>query len=178
MTAFLEYQQSDAWTWEHQALARARAVAGHPDTRERFERVRRQILRKPREPAALRAEIVDMRERMRREIDRSSATQFDLKQGVGGITDIEFVVQYAVLRWAWRYQVLSVYTDNLRLLDLIADLGLVARADSDLLREAYFAYRAEVHRCALQEIDGLVDHTCFRRERAAVSAVWSRVMQP
>ena len=117
-----------------------------------------------------------MRERMRQEIDRSNATTFDLKQGVGGITDIEFMVQYAVLRWAWRYQVLSVYTDNLRLLDLIADLGLISRVDSDLLRAAYFTYRAEAHRCALQEIDGLVDNTGFNQERQAVSAVWSRVM--
>jgi glutamate-ammonia-ligase adenylyltransferase len=178
MAAFNEYQQADAWTWEHQALVRARAVAGHPETRERFEHVRRQILRKPREATVLRTEIVEMRERMRRESDRSNSSHFDLKHGIGGITDIEFMVQYAVLRWAWRYQVLSVYTDNLRLLDLIADLGLVSRADSDSLREAYFAYRAEVHRCALQEIDGLVDDPCFSRERAAVSAVWSRVMQP
>ncbi|MGH8595322.1 MAG: bifunctional [glutamate--ammonia ligase]-adenylyl-L-tyrosine phosphorylase/[glutamate--ammonia-ligase] adenylyltransferase, partial [Gammaproteobacteria bacterium] len=96
--------------------------------------------------------------------------------GLGGITDIEFVVQYAVLRWAARHQVLGAYTDNLRLLDLIADLGLIARADSETLRAAYFAYRAALHRCALQEIDGLVDDACFRSERAAVGVVWARVM--
>ena len=176
MAAFAEYQQRGAWTWEHQALVRARAIAGHPETREHFETVRRRILRERREAVPLRAEIAAMRERMRQEIDRSNATTFDLKQGVGGITDIEFMVQYAVLRWAWRYQVLSVYTDNLRLLDLIADLGLISRVDSDLLRAAYFSYRAEAHRCALQEIDGLVDNAGFNRERQAVSAVWSRVM--
>ncbi|MGD9600177.1 MAG: bifunctional [glutamate--ammonia ligase]-adenylyl-L-tyrosine phosphorylase/[glutamate--ammonia-ligase] adenylyltransferase [Gammaproteobacteria bacterium] len=177
LAAFAEYQDTEAWTWEHQALVRARTVAGHPRTRERFEALRRGILRKPRDPETLRHEIVEMRERMRRQVDRSNAAHFDLKHGAGGITDIEFMVQYAVLRWAPRFQALGVYTDNLRLLDLIADLGLIPRADSDLLREAYFAYRAEVHRCALQEIDGLVDHALFGHERAAVSAVWSRVMQ-
>ncbi len=177
MAAFVAYQRHQAWTWEHQALVRARAIAGHPATRERFESARREVLRVPRDAAKLRAEIADMRTRMRHASDRSSAQTFDLKHGVGGITDIEFMVQYVVLHWAWQYQVLSVYTDNLRLLDLIADLGLISRVDSDQLRAAYFAYRAEIHRCALQEIDGLVDNSCFSAERQAVSAVWSRVMR-
>ncbi len=175
--AFSEYQQREAWTWEHQALVRARAVAGDPETRARFEHVRREILRRPREPQKLREEILEMRARMREALDRSTEETFDLKHGVGGITDIEFMVQYAVLRWACQYQVLCAYTDNLRLLDLIADLGLISRADSEALRAAYFAFRAEVHRCALQEIDGLVESTRFHEERQAVSAVWARVMQ-
>ncbi len=176
MAAFVEYQQHQAWTWEHQALVRARAIAGHPVTRERFESARRAVLRTPRDVAKLRTDIADIRHRMRHASDRSNATTFDLKHGIGGITDIEFMVQYAVLRWAWQYPVLSAYTDNLRLLDLIADLGLISRIDSDQLRTAFFAYRAEIHRCALQEIDGLVDNSCFSTERQAVSAVWSRVM--
>jgi len=175
--AFAEYQQREAWTWEHQALVRARAVAGDPETRARFEHIRRETLRRARDPAKLGAEIIGMRLRMREELDRSTGANFDLKHGVGGITDIEFVVQYAVLRWACEYPVLCAYTDNLRLLDLIADLGLISRADSDVLRAAYFAYRAELHRCALQEIDGLVESTRFHEERQAVAAVWARVMQ-
>jgi glutamate-ammonia-ligase adenylyltransferase len=175
--AFTEYQQHEAWTWEHQALVRARAVAGDPETRARFEHIRRETLRRPRDPEKLREEIIGMRLRMREELDRSTAANFDLKHGEGGITDIEFVVQYSVLRWAFQYEVLCTYTDNLRLLDLIADLGLISRADSGVLRGAYFAYRAEVHRCALQEIDGLVESTRFHEERQAVAAAWARVMQ-
>lgn len=72
LAAFAEYQDAEAWTWEHQALVRARTVAGHPRTRERFEALRRRILRKPRDPAVLRQEIVEMRERMRRQLDRST----------------------------------------------------------------------------------------------------------
>ncbi len=177
INAFGNYQREAAWTWEHQALVRARAVVGHPETREAFERIRREILRRPRGSKTLKKDICAMQSRMRGELDRSDTRHFDLKHGRGGITDIEFVVQYVVLRWAWRHPVLAAYTDNLRLLELIADLGLVSRIDSRLLREAYFAYRAEVHRCALQEIDGLVDHACFSTLREAVSAVWSRVMQ-
>ena len=117
-----------------------------------------------------------MRSRMRHELDRGTAGTFDLKQGVGGITDIEFMVQYAVLRWAARYPILCAYTDNLRLLELIADLGLFSRAQSAALHAAYFAYRADLHRCALQEIDGLVEDTRFTAERRAVTAVWARVI--
>lgn len=175
--AFETYQQQTAWTWEHQALVRARALAGDPVTRARFEAIRRRVLQQPREPRTLRAQIVQMRERMHRELDRSDAATFDLKQGNGGITDIEFMVQYAVLRWASRYPVLCAYTDNLRLLDLIADLGLIPRADSEALREAYFAYRTEVHHCALREIDGLVEHSRFTRERQTVATAWSKVMR-
>ncbi len=175
--AFAEYQATEAWTWERQALVRARPVAGSLEAGARFEAIRRGVLRTPREAHTLRHEIADMREKMRRQLDRSTGETFDLKQGNGGITDIEFMVQYAVLRWANRHHVLSAYTDNLRLLDLIADLGLIPRADCDLLRDAYFAYRAEVHRCALQEIDGLVEASKYLPERRAVAAVWARVMQ-
>ena len=176
--AFADYQSREAWTWEHQALVRARAIAGDPVTKARFETVRRKVLEQPRDPGRLAQEIIEMRHRMRAERDRSDADTFDLKHGLGGITDIEFVVQYAVLRWAADFPALCACTDNLRLLDLIADLGLLPRADCDALRMAYFAYRAEGHRCALQEIDGLVETTRFREERQAVNAAWSRALQP
>jgi glutamate-ammonia-ligase adenylyltransferase len=176
--AFADYQAREAWTWEHQALVRARAIAGDPVTKARFEIVRRKVLEQPRDPTRLRQEIIEMRNRMRTERDRSDADTFDLKHGLGGITDIEFVVQYAVLRWAAEFPALCACTDNLRLLDLIADLGLLPRADCGALRAAYFAYRAEGHRCALQEIDGLVETTRFREERQAVNSAWSRALQP
>ena len=86
------------------------------------------------------------------------------------------MVQYVCLRWAPIHQVLTAYTDNLRLLDLLQDLALVPREDCRVLRDAYFAYRAEVHRCALQEVDGLVPASALLAEREAVSAVWQRLM--
>ena len=176
LEAFAEYQGNAAWTWEHQALLRARGVAGSTNLLTRFNAIRRAVLRQPRDPAGLRREIRDMRERMQAQLDRSDAGQFDLKQGRGGITDIEFMVQYACLRWAPIHQVLTAYTDNLRLLDLLQDLALVPREDCRVLRDAYFAYRAEVHRCALQEVDGLVPADAHLRERDAVAAVWQRLM--
>jgi glutamate-ammonia-ligase adenylyltransferase len=177
LEAFEEYQLTSAWTWEHQALLRARGVAGDPETLERFAVIRRGVLRTRREAERLRADIVDMRERMRRELDRSNTTQYDLKQGLGGITDIEFVVQYACLRWAAQHQILTAYTDNLRLLELVGDLGLLPRADCRTLHDAYFAYRAEIHRCALQEVDGLVAQEALLDARQAVTDVWRRTMR-
>lgn len=178
LEAFQEYQHSAAWTWEHQALLRARGIAGTPETLERFASIRRDVLRLPRDPASLRADCVEMREKMRAQIDRSDAEQYDLKQGLGGITDIEFMVQYACLRWAAQHRILTAYTDNLRLLELIGDLGLLPREDCRTLHDAYFAYRAEIHRCALQEVDGLVAQTTLRAQRDAVAEVWQRTMLP
>jgi len=117
-----------------------------------------------------------MRERMRAQLDRSNAEQYDLKQGVGGITDIEFVVQYACLRWPAQHQILTAYTDNLRLLELIGDLGLLPREDCRALHDAYFAYRAEIHRCALQEVDGLVPQHALLEQREAVNEIWRHTL--
>ena len=176
LEAFAEYQSHAAWTWEHQALLRARGVVGSTSLLTRFNSIRRAVLQQPRDPDVLRREIREMRERMLAQLDRSNPREFDLKQGRGGITDIEFMVQYVCLRWAPFHQVLTAYTDNLRLLDLLQDLALVPREDCRVLRDAYFAYRAEVHRCALQEVDGLVPASALHAEREAVSAVWQRLM--
>jgi glutamate-ammonia-ligase adenylyltransferase len=87
------------------------------------------------------------------------------------------MVQYACLRWAAQHQILTAYTDNLRLLELIGDLGLLPREDCRTLHDAYFAYRAEIHRCALQEVDGLVAQHALLDERHAVTDVWRRTLQ-
>ncbi len=170
--AFATYQREEAWTWEHQALIRARAVAGDADTMAEFARVRRDILGSARDEAQLRSDILTMRERIRVEHDRSDAAFFDLKQGLGGITDIEFMVQYAVLRWAHQHNELLEFSDNLRLLERLTGLGLMPAPMGAVLHDAYFALRAEVHRSALQEIEGLVEDTKFRQHRDAVAAAW------
>lgn len=95
--AFARYQQNEAWTWEHQALVRARAVAGDRRLAVRFQNIRGEVLAIRREPSVLTAEVASMRQRMRAELDRSNAQQFDLKQGEDGIVDIEFALQEGVL---------------------------------------------------------------------------------
>ena len=100
--AFADYQHQEAWTWEHQALLHARAVAGAPELRARFEAVRLEVLCQHVRRERLRDEVRSMRERMRRELSKCDAGPFDIKQDAGGIADIEFLAQYWALRWAQR----------------------------------------------------------------------------
>jgi glutamate-ammonia-ligase adenylyltransferase len=175
--AFEDYQRSEAWTWEHQALVRARVVAGDGAIARRFGAVRAEVLSRPRDEAALRRDIRDMRERMRKRLSHGGAGRFDLKQDRGGITDIEFLVQFAVLRWAHQYPVLVRWTDNVRLLETMAQAGVVAAEDAAMLSDAYRAYRARVHQLALQEVENpVVGEGEFARERAVVADLWHRMI--
>ena len=135
----------------------AHGIVGDRNVIAAFESIRRDVLKRPRNATDLKREIVDMRARMLRELDRTGRGLFDLKHGSGGITDIEFVVQCAVLRWAFDNDELLAWTDNPRLLETFADHGLMPPASSRRSHDAYFAFRAEIHRCTLHEIDGLVD---------------------
>lgn len=98
LASYAEYQRERAWTWEHQALVRARFVAGHDVMAAAFEDVRRDILATPRDPVKLYEDVLSMRLRMRAELDRSAGDRFDLKQGRGGLVDLEFLLQWLVLR--------------------------------------------------------------------------------
>ncbi|MCC7413510.1 MAG: bifunctional [glutamate--ammonia ligase]-adenylyl-L-tyrosine phosphorylase/[glutamate--ammonia-ligase] adenylyltransferase [Gammaproteobacteria bacterium] len=178
LDAYRRYQLEDAWTWEHQALVRARCVAGAASVCSGFGSIRREVLGRTRDPHALRDDVVAMRERMRAELTRREPGCFDIKQGEGGITDIEFMVQYAVLRWASAHPELLVWTDNLRLLETIAAARLLPAADCRILHDAYFAYRAVVHRLSLQGREALVEDASFGEHREGVRRVWERVMKP
>ena len=173
--AFDTYQSKQAWAWEHQALVRARSVAGDSHVMATFDQIRGRVLATARDDDDLKTAIVDMRNRMRDELNRSGTASFDLKQGVGGITDIEFVVQYAVLRWACNHPELLTWTDNLRLLETIAQLGLMPAKQCQRLHDAYFTFRADIHRRALQQLEGLVDEGALEDHREAVVDIWNSV---
>ncbi len=175
--AFAEYQQSQAWTWEHQALARARMVAGPAALAERFQTVRRDVLGRERDPVALRQEVRDMRERMRAELDASTAETFDLKQGRGGIADIEFMVQYKILANAHRYPDLLTYTDNIRQTDGLERFGILSIADAARLRNAYRSLRRRIHLLKLQEQPARIPAGEAREVREGVSRLWRRLME-
>jgi glutamate-ammonia-ligase adenylyltransferase len=179
--AFEEYQRNQAWTWEHQALVRARIVAltGDEAVVRRFAELRHAVLARPREAATLATEIRDMRERMRQELSRGDEHHFDLKQDRGGIADIEFIVQYAVLRWAADHPGLLRWTDNIRLLETLKDAGLLEARDAAAMTDAYRSLRARVHRLALQETSpALAAADEFPAERTAVTAVWRALIDP
>jgi glutamate-ammonia-ligase adenylyltransferase len=177
LTSFAEYQTRNAWTWEHQALVRARPVAGDRSLAERFGRVRREILCKEREPDSLRGGVRSMREHMRANLDKSRNGRFDLKQGRGGIADIEFMVQYSVLRWAARHPSLTDWTDNVRLLQTLARLDLLPGTAAEDLTGAYKALRAAYHRSALQEQPATIPDDQLGKTRERVQALWQQLME-
>ena len=178
LKGFSSYQEENAWTWEHQALVRARHVAGDPLVADAVDAVRRAILERERDADALAEEVVAMRARMRREllpVQLPDGEDFDLKQGVGGIVDIEFMVQYAVLAWSRRVPELVRWSDNIRILETLAKAGLLSEHESSTLVEAYLAFRSAAHQLALQQLPGRVDGELYREQRASVEAVWQRL---
>jgi [glutamine synthetase] adenylyltransferase / [glutamine synthetase]-adenylyl-L-tyrosine phosphorylase len=174
--AFAEYQQREAWTWEHQALLHARAVAGAHELRAEFERVRMGVLESHVRRDTLRAEVRAMRERMRRELSSAKPGQFDIKQDAGGIADIEFLAQYWALYWTGDYPPVATFADTIRQLESVASADLVPQSTVDVLTAAYRAYRTRSHHLSLEERPPIVPAEEFHTERAAVSAIWEQTM--
>jgi glutamate-ammonia-ligase adenylyltransferase len=174
--AFAEYQRHEAWTWEHQALLHARAVAGAGELCERFEAVRTEVLRLHVRRATLREEVRQMRNRQRTELARAPPGKVDLKQDPGGIGDIEFLAQYWALNWAREYPPVAHYADTIRQLESVASADLVPQARVDALTGAYRAYRTLLHHRSLEGHGELILSSEFVSERAAVRAIWDEVM--
>ena len=176
ITSFADYQAKDAWTWEHQALVRARPIAGDAILAEQFGAVRRSILCRERDPDTLRREVREMRARMRAQLDKSTADRFDLKQGAGGIADIEFMVQYTVLRWAATHPQLARWSDNVRILETLSGLDLLPSGTTEDLTRAYKALRSAYHRSSLQDEPTRIPADCLLTERERVKALWHELM--
>ncbi|MBY6187616.1 bifunctional [glutamate--ammonia ligase]-adenylyl-L-tyrosine phosphorylase/[glutamate--ammonia-ligase] adenylyltransferase [Marinobacter hydrocarbonoclasticus] len=153
---FEEYQRDEAWTWEHQALVRARFVYGDDELAGRFARLRRTLLCQTRDPDALRNDVVSMRAKMRDHLDRSDKTRFDLKQGPGGITDIEFITQYLVLKEAAACPALATWSDNVRILETALAQEKLSPEAADRLIQTYIALRDTNHHRVLAGEGGAV----------------------
>ncbi len=184
LAAFQRYQDSEAWTWEHQALVRARVLVGCPRLAKAFEQVRVAILSRERSVPALQVEVSEMRAKMRANLGTpltsagttesayTAEAQFDLKQDAGGIVDIEFMVQYAALAWSREQPQLLAFTDNMRILDGLHAAHLMPSADVELLQAAYKVYRSAAHKQALQNQPGKVSGEQFHPERRGVIRIW------
>jgi [glutamine synthetase] adenylyltransferase / [glutamine synthetase]-adenylyl-L-tyrosine phosphorylase len=176
--AFAEYQEKEAWTWEHQALLHARSVAGDPALRAAFEQVRLEVLERHVRRDTLRAEVRNMRERMRKELSRAKAGsgQFDIKQDPGGTADIEFLAQYWALLHAGTHPPVAMFADTIRQLESVASADLVPQLTVDVLTGAYRTYRARTHHLSLDGREPLVNATEFADLRAGVVAIWDAAM--
>jgi glutamate-ammonia-ligase adenylyltransferase len=168
LDSFRDYQLGEAWTWEHQALVRARAVVGDPELIERFEAVRREILARPRDPVRLREDVLGMRRRMA----EHAPAQGDLKRSSGGMVDIEFMVQYLVLAHGHAHPEMTVWSDNVRILETAGRIGLIDPGTADNLRAAYLALRAEWHRSVLDLPDTARAAQVLESHREQVQVAW------
>ena len=184
ISSYEKYLQESAWTWEVQALVRARFVAGSSELAAQFNQIRQRVLEQARDADGLVKDVISMREKMREHLDTNTQPSdaaevllsgFDLKQGVGAIVDIEFLVQYLVLRYSSSEPDLAVWTDKVRLLDALATHHIIDRAEATVLQEAYVGYRAAVH---FSWLGGeLASYERLSSYREQVVAIWRRYLE-
>jgi len=172
--AFEKYQNEGAWTWEHQALVRARGIAGDPELIERFNLVRDDVLSQKRKLEMLRAEVSSMRQKMKEQNDCD-----DIKQGEGGLVDIEFITQFGVLGHAYRQPSLLVHSDNIRILEDLSRARCFGDVDISPLVPAYRALRSALHRKSLAAMDDQSETLRnYPSVRQQVQAIWQQIFQP
>ena len=182
--AFERYQRNEdrqgAWTWEHQALTRARFCAGERELGKRFESLRGEVLARPRDARALRDDVLAMRRRMQ-EGHPNRTRQFDLKHDPGGMVDIEFIVQYLVLAHAHAHPQLLGNLGNIALLRIAGELGLIDAALARSVGDAYRGYRRLQHGLRLnaqaeESAAARVEPERVRTESQTVRALWDAVL--
>ncbi|MEN6670625.1 bifunctional [glutamate--ammonia ligase]-adenylyl-L-tyrosine phosphorylase/[glutamate--ammonia-ligase] adenylyltransferase [Psychrobacter sp. B38] len=178
--AFETYQLEKAWSWEHQALVRARAICGDKHVTARFCNIRREVLALPRTIEQVRSEVTSMRIKMQKHLGTSQweqqAGKFHLKQDAGGIVDIEFLAQFAVLAYSHEHPSLTKWSDNVRIFEEVASLGIWAASVCQDLTDAYLRIRAATHQLALSEQSLLVDESLWKETRALLQAQWQHLM--
>lgn len=176
--SYANYQQqrgsNTAWTWEHQAMTRARFVLGSDSLRQRFDNVREAVITAPRDAQALKQEIVSMRERVR-SAHPVRGDWFDVKHSRGGMLDAEFVVQYLVLSQSAQHPELVANLGNIALLQRAEKAGLLPAGVGQAAASAYRELRRMQHTSRLDEGSGLVPEALVTTHRDAVLALWQAV---
>ena len=174
LDSFADYQMNEAWTWEHQALVRARAVYGENDLIKRFNQIRHDVLCKPRDENQLKTEVRQMREKMRNHLGTTQAELFNLKIDEGGIGDIEFLSQYLVLNYAHSHPKMTTWSDNVRILELATHYQIMDSDEAEQLTQAYIDMRNQIHQLALQLLPSTVNSSQFYREKQIVKQSWQK----
>jgi glutamate-ammonia-ligase adenylyltransferase len=177
LEAFRQYQHDKAWIWEHQALLRARAITGSPALIAQFEQIRQHVLCRARDIDTLRYEVTQMRRKMWEALGSKDAQCFNLKKDHGGITDIEFIVQFLILAHAHTHPELVRWSDNIRQLESLQHAGILTIEQSETLSDIYRSLRDRIHELALQEQSACVDAKQFVREREYVRHAWVELVE-
>jgi glutamate-ammonia-ligase adenylyltransferase len=181
LTAFEQYQNEDAWTWEHQALLRSRPVAGNAELAVIFNDLRARVLQNSVRRESLKTDVRTMRERMRNELSKGKADIFDIKQDTGGIGDIEFIVQYLILKEAQTKPDLLRYSDNIRQIEALRNAAIITEEEAGTLSDIYRAYRESINHLALAGRPGLISEIDFLAEefsefRQSITTLWTKYL--
>jgi len=174
---FAHYQFNDAWTWEHQALVRTRIIYGHKALAARFTEIKREVLKRTRDKTLLRDDVIKMRNKMRQHLDKSSKSEVDIKQGLGGLVDIEFLVQYLVLAHSAKYPKLSDYSDNINLLEYLASIEVITVQQQQALIDNYCKLRDFSHHATLQNSAAMISSTEFEKAHSEVMVIVEQLLQ-
>ncbi|WP_414931473.1 bifunctional [glutamate--ammonia ligase]-adenylyl-L-tyrosine phosphorylase/[glutamate--ammonia-ligase] adenylyltransferase [Vibrio europaeus] len=170
--AFDEYQRDEAWTWEHQALVRARMIFGDAPLQQAFAQTRHDILCLERDEAKLVKDVSEMRVKMRDHLGGKKAGRFMLKQDPGGITDVEFLAQYLVLRYSHQKPKLTRWSDNVRIFESMMAQGILDEGAAMALTHAYTTMRDQIHHRNLLNLDADVADEKLVNERELVTKLW------
>lgn len=175
VSSYRDYQLERAWTWEHQALVRARGVAGDASLLAEFDAIRERTLSQSRDARKLQEEVGSMRLKMRAELDRSDAARFDLKQGAGGLVDLEFLLQFLVLRDSSSHAALLGPRDTQGLIDALRATGTLDETQSQSLLRVHGYFVSEGLNCTLDRRPRLLPESeAILSARAVVRAAVSQ----
>ena len=177
ISGFLRYLNDDAWTWEHQALVRARAVYYDDEILNEFNRVRETVLRTERDDNLLKNDIQAMREKMRKHLNKAQKNEFDLKQSEGGMVDIEFIAQYLVLANAHNVgHALCKWSDNLRIFESCQQAGLISKEEEKVLVDTYCEIRDSAHRLTLNMQARLLEIDRLNIDTTKIALIWDKLL--
>ncbi len=174
IAAFRDYQLHKAWIWEHQAITRARFVAGDAGIGKAFDAIRLDVMTQTRDAEKLKADVMAMREKMRA-AQRFEKDWFDVKHSVGGIIDVEFLAQYLVLAHAKQYPQLTENIGNIGLLKMLGELGIIDKNLAKEVADAYREYRKLIHATKLQAQAAKVKSVELEKPQTAVLTLWKTV---
>lgn len=178
MNAFEHYQRNEAWTWETQALVRSRAVYGESSLRNQFAQIRNNVLAQPRDLLQLKQDVQQMREKMYQHLANKKPELFDLKKDTGGITDIEFIAQYLVLANTPHNPALSLWSDNVRIFDIMAQHQVISYETAEQLKDCYTCLRNNIHHLNLLGSPTRVEAEQFVSQRAIIQQIWQDLFAP
>ncbi|MGB1008131.1 MAG: bifunctional [glutamate--ammonia ligase]-adenylyl-L-tyrosine phosphorylase/[glutamate--ammonia-ligase] adenylyltransferase [Thiolinea sp.] len=172
IAALQQYQLEKAWVWEHQALLRSRIITGTQNLRESYDAMRTKVLCQSRDNDLLRTEVIAMRQKMWQSQSGNDPLLFNLKKDHGGITDLEFIVQYLILSNANQSPELVHWSDNIRQLESLRQHGILSKPQEEKLAAAYRTLRNKVHALALQEKKAFVSKQLFQTEQNLIRQCW------